>query len=249
MKLLVAHRTLPLFILFTIFTLSACKDENAQSIVDKSIEAHGGKHYDTLNIEFDFRNRHYTLQRNGGEYEYTRAFTDTTGSYYDVLNNAGFTRMRNDTVLVLPEERIKAFSNSVNSVMYFALLPFGLNDASVIKELLPATTLNGEPYHVVKIRFQQQGGGTDFDDEFLYWIHAKKYTVDYLAYLYHTDGGGLRFREAYHQQIVSGILFQDYINYELGDEKNTKLEELEVLYAANKLKELSRIELENMKKR
>lgn len=249
MKLFVAHPTLTLFILFTIFTLSACKEESAQSIVDKSIEAHGGKHYDTLNIEFDFRNRHYTLKRKGGEYEYTRAFTDTTGNYYDVLNNAGFTRMRNDTVLVLPEERIKAFSNSVNSVMYFALLPFGLNDASVIKERLPNTTLKGESYHVIKVSFQQEGGGTDFDDEFLYWIHAKKYTVDYLAYLYHTEGGGLRFREAYRQQTVSGILFQDYINYEPEDEKNTRLDELETLYASDKLKELSRIDLENMKKR
>lgn len=226
--------------------LSACSIDTAQDIVDKSIAAHGGESYKKFYAAFDFRDKHYTIKRNEGEYLYTRSFIDSTGRYFDELTNQGFKRLRNDTLMMLAEDKVKAFTNSVNSVSYFALLPFGLNDPAVVKKLIGKTSLEGKPYHLIEVSFKQAGGGTDFEDMFLYWVHTSSYTVDFIAYSYQSNGGGLRFRKAYHPQVVSGIRFQDYINYKPKDEKTTQLQDLAALFTNKQLKELSRIEIKNL---
>lgn len=235
------------FLLIAFPLIQACTSSpDAQAIVDAAIETHGGKAYENFQVDFDFRDKHYTAVRKGGLYTYTRAFTDSTGTYRDVLSNDGFTRHRNDTLQDLPEEKKNAFSNSVNSVIYFALLPFGLNDAAVIKTYVGEDKVKDQQYHLIKVTFQQAGGGTDHEDEFLYWINQDKHTVDYLAYSYHTNGGGIRFREAINPQRVGGIVWQDYINYKASDEKNTPLDQLMPLFKEGKLLELSRIEQNNI---
>lgn len=228
------------------FLSASCTKKTAQDVVDSSIEAHGGNSYKIFDAEFDFRDKHYTVKRIEGEYVYTRSFTDSTGRYYDKLTNQGFTRLRNDTAVALTEERTKAFTNSVNSVIYFALLPYGLNDPAVIKKMVGKTTLEGKPYYLIEVSFEQAGGGADFEDKFLYWIHESSYTMDYMAYSYKTNGGGLRFRKAYNPQVMGGIRFQDYINYKPKDEKSTTLQDLEQLYIKGELEELSRIEVKNL---
>jgi hypothetical protein len=218
----------------------------AQAVVDAAIAAHGGERFEDLKIGFDFRGRHYTAIRKGGLYTYTRSFTDSTGRVEDRLNNEGFVRKVNGRPVNLPEERMRAFSRSVNGVIYFALLPFGLNDPAVRKQYLGETTLKQQPYHKVKITFAAEGGGEDYQDEFIYWIHRQTHVVDYLGYSYHTDGGGLRFRQAYGPQVVAGVRFQQYINYEPAQQP-ARLEELDKLFEAGQLRELSRIELENIR--
>lgn len=220
--------------------------EQAQAIVDKAIEAHGGKNFQELQVAFDFRNRHYTAERKGGLYTYTRSFTDSTGQVKDILTNRGFVRKVNGQEVTLPKNREQAFSESVNSVIYFALLPYGLNDPAVQKAYLGKTTIRQQPYHKIKITFAQEGGGVDYEDEFVFWIHEKTYLVDYLAYSYHTNEVGLRFREAYNSQLVGGIRFQQYINYKPADQQ-IAVTELDKLFEAGKLEELSRIELENIR--
>lgn len=226
-------------------TQKAASDSKAQEIVDKAIWAHGGKNYENLNLAFDFRSRHYTATRKGGLYTYTRAFTDSTGQVQDYLSNDGFRREINGQPVDLPAERKQAFTNSVNSVIYFALLPFGLNDPAVQKKYLGEITLRDQPYHKIKITFAQEGGGVDHEDEFIYYIHQKTFLMDYFAYSYQTEGGGLRFRQAYNPKTVGEIRFQQYINYE-PPHKEVALIDLDKLFEAGQLKELSRIELENI---
>jgi hypothetical protein len=224
----------------------AGKGGKAQAVVDQTIAAHGGEKFEALKIAFDFRGRHYTAVRQGGLYTYTRSFTDTTGRVEDRLSNEGFIRKVNGRPVDLPAEREKAFSQSVNSVIYFALLPFGLNDPAVQKEYLGETTLQQEPYHKIRVTFAPEGGGVDYEDEFIYWINQKSHQVDYLAYRYQTDGGGLRFRKAYQPRVVAGLRFQQYINYEPADPQ-ADLAGMDKLFEAGQLKELSRIELENIR--
>ena len=69
--------------------------------------------------------------------------------------------------------------------------------------------------------------------------------MDYLAYSYEVDGGGVRFREAYNTRKIGGVLFQDYVNYK--HLKNTDVSTFDILFEKGELKELSRIELENVK--
>jgi hypothetical protein len=225
--------------------LQGCGDHKAQGIVDAGIEAHGGEAYKSFFLEFDFRERHYTAARNGGIFRYTRTFTDSTGRINDVLENSGFTRYRNGEEVELAPGRKAAFKRSVNSVIYFALLPFGLNDDAVNKEWVGETTIDGEPYELIRVTFDASDGGEDHQDVFLYWFHQEKNTMDYLAYAYETDGGGLRFRKAENPRREGGILWQDYVNYKPADE-TVPLEQLESMFVAGTLEKLSEIRMENI---
>ena len=241
-------RYLIIFVLSITLTSCSSKTE-AEKIVDLAIEAHGGNKYPNSLIEFDFRNIHYTIYKSENSFEYIREFEDSTGMVKDVLNNEGFTRTVNSVKIdTLTEERIGAFSRSVNSVAYFAFLPYGLNDPAVIKTYLGKTELNGESYHLIKVTFQKEGGGEDFDDQFLYWIGEEDYLMDYLAYSYHTDGGGVRMREVSNAVEKGGIRFQNYLNLKPED-INTPVDSMQVLYEKGKLELLSEINLENIQVR
>lgn len=217
----------------------------AEKVVDQAIQAHGGKLFQSAIISFDFRERHYEIFKSPERFRYVRAFSGEAGQVVDVLDNEGFIRKVNGEEVDLTEKNRDAYSNSVNSVAYFAFLPYGLNDPAVIKTHLGVTQLDGKSYQLVKVTFEKEGGGEDFNDEFIYWINQENSRMDYLAYTYHTDGGGIRFRKAKNQREVSGIVFQDYDNYKPEDE-TVPLEEIQFLYEEGKLELLSEILLENI---
>jgi hypothetical protein len=232
---------------FTFFGISCDSRTEAEKIVDAAIDAYGGTLYETSAITFDFRGTHYSIFKSPTAFEYSREFTDSTGQVVDVLNNAGFTRKVNGVLIdTLTEERIGAFSRSVNSVAYFAFLPYGLNDAAAIKTYLGKTTIKGKEYHQVKVTFQAEGGGDHFEDEFLYWFGVDDSQMDYMAYSYHTDGGGVRMRDVRATREVGGIRFQDYNNLKAA-RKETPLDSMQVLYETGALVKLSEINLENIR--
>ncbi|MDR7131375.1 hypothetical protein J2X69_003739 [Algoriphagus sp. 4150] len=226
----------------------SCKSRTeAEKIVDKAISAHGGEAYSNSKIEFDFRDIHYTIFKTADRYEYIREFSDSTGKVIDVLNNDGFVRTVNGAKIdTLSEEWIGKYSRSVNSVAYFAFLPYGLNDPSVFKTSLGKTEIKGKKYDLIKVTFAEEGGGEDFDDEFLYWISTDDSTVDYMAYSYHTDGGGVRMREVSAVQEVGGIRFQNYLNF-MPEDETVSVEKMQKLYESGELELLSEINLENIK--
>ncbi len=144
----------------------------------------------------------------------------------------------------LSEKDSRKYSNSVNSVNYFAFLPFFLNDQAVNKKLIGETKIKGTDYYKIEVTFDQEGGGDDHDDIYIYWINKADYSMDYLAYSFHVNGGGVRFRSAYNQRTIGGITFQDYVNYK--HDKDTPVSALDALYERGELKELSKIELVNV---
>jgi hypothetical protein len=79
-------------------------------------------------------------------------------------------------------------------VIYFATLPYKLQDASVNRKFIEET-IKDKQYDVVGVTLVRSGG-KDFDDEFHYWINKQTHKVDYLAYSYRTNDGGVRFRTA-----------------------------------------------------
>lgn len=231
----------------TFFGVSCESRTEVEQIVDASIAVHGGELYEKTSIEFDFRGTHYFIFKSPTAFEYRREFADSTGQVVDILNNSGFTRSVNGVRIdTLTEERIGAFSRSINSVAYFAFLPYGLNDAAAIKTYLGQTTIKGKKYHQVKVTFKAEGGGEHFEDEFLYWFGVEDSRMDYLAYNYHTDGGGVRFREVREVHEVGGIRFQDYINLKAAN-KATPLDSMQYLYEKGALEKLSEINLENIR--
>ncbi|MDH5476541.1 MAG: hypothetical protein OEX22_12665 [Cyclobacteriaceae bacterium] len=220
---------------------------SAEQVINKAIEVAGGALFENTTIKFDFREKHYQYTRNGGTYQYERIFTDSLNVIRDVLNNEGFERFINDTVAsVTPDSMKVKYANSVNSVLYFALLPYGLNDDAVIKTYLGESMVKDKWYHKIKITFKKEGGGKDHEDVFVYWVEKENFTVDYFAYTYNTDGGGARFRSAFNPRNINGIRIVDYINYKPTNNQYS-VEAFDEAFQKNELTELSRIETENVK--
>lgn len=231
--------------IFLALVWSCSSHPGAQTIIDRAIEKHGGDLYERSNIEFAFRGISYTITQDGGLYQYTRTIRDSSNIIRDTLSNDGFTRTINGERKQLPESEKSSYANSLNSVVYFALLPHGLNDSAVIKEYLGTDTVQGEPYYEIHISFKKEGGGKDYEDTFVYWIHQKDYTMDYLAYEFHVGEGGIRFRDATNERVINGIRFADYHNYKSAEE-NVPLQNYDTLFEEGKLEKLSEINLEHI---
>ena len=234
-----------LYILFLFLTISCQKKEislTAQQIIDKTILYSGAEKVVNSEITFQFRDKDYKAIRSNGNFKLIRTFD----SIYDVLDNNGFERLINGHSFSVNDGLISKYSNSINSVHYFSVLPFGLNDKAVHKKLLPTSTIKGKEYYKIEITFSENGGGEDFEDVFIYWIGKEDFLIDYLAYSYHTNGGGKRFRVLKEQCIKNGIRFVDYHNYKpLNNE--IPLVDIDKAFEENKLKKVSEIILKDIK--
>ncbi|MFK7935193.1 MAG: DUF6503 family protein [Saprospiraceae bacterium] len=220
-------------------------NNQAGKVIEKAINAHGGQRYETASYQFVFRDKTYTFKNNGVDYEYTLQYTKEGKQIFDKMNNDGFTRTINGNPARLTEKQISSYSNGLNSVIYFATLPHKLTDAAVNLKYAGTEIVKGKTYDRINVFFNEEGGGKDYDDQFIYWINQTTNTVDYLAYNYQVNGGGVRFREAYNSRRINGILFQDYGNYKA--EVGTPLTDLAALFAKGELKKLSVIATEEVK--
>ncbi|MGB5203586.1 MAG: DUF6503 family protein, partial [Eudoraea sp.] len=160
------------------------------------------------------------------------------------LMHNGFERTINGNPVIVADSMAAKYSNSINSVHYFAYLPYGLNDPAVNKKLLGETQFGDRQYYKVEVTFDEKDGGEDFDDIYIYWFNKETYKPDYLAYEFNVDGGGTRFREAFNERIINGIRFVDYNNYKAS--KNISVYELEALFKTKELDLLSTIRLEDI---
>ncbi len=218
----------------------------AELIIENTIQAHGGDLYDSAHYGFTFRKNAYTFHNNGDQYKYTVVKEKDGITTKDVMHNNGMTREIDGVSIPLTADDQFRYSQGVNSVIYFATLPHKLKDKSVNKKYIGETTIRNKNYDIILITFDEEGGGKDHDDQYHYWINKETKLIDYLAYNYTVNKGGVRFRSAYNTRNVDGIVFQDYINFKAP--VGTPLIDLPRLYEANQLTQLSLIETENIKK-
>lgn len=247
-----------LFLLFAAWGVQSCtpsempdsQKEEANTVVDsatwiiqQAIAQHGGAAIDSSTVTFTFRDRAYHAERQGGQFVYLRSYTDKDGqAIADSMTNNSFQRRINGQVVELTEKEYSSYTNSLNSVMYFAFLPYFLEDPAVKLSYQGIRNVKAEPHYQVKVTFAEEGGGKDFEDEYAYWFSTVDFQLNYLAYNFLVNGGGARFREAYNPREVGGILFQDYINYKPGEDRRDVLA-FDSLLQAQALDTLSRIEL------
>jgi len=215
-----------------------------ESIVDSAIAYHGGDLYEKVDLAFGFRGRSYQAIHQGGKFEYINTYRDSTGDHLRRLTNEGFSQELNNEILDLTEKDSTVRSASVNSVMYFALLPGMLRADAANKEFIGKEAIEGQEYFKIGVTFSKEGGGEDFDDVFLYWFSTDNYAMDYLAYSYLEDEGGSRFRKAYNRRSVNGMVFQDYLN--LRGPAPDSLDFISEMFKSGKLDTLSRIEVDQL---
>jgi len=224
------------------FSIYSCQTPNAEDIINRSISVSGGNKYETANIQFKFREKSYQITGPNSERLMIRQSKSDGDTITDILSKQQFQRYLNDSVVFVEDSMQYKFSESINSVFYFALLPFKLNDTAVNKRLLGKTEIDNQTYYEIEVTFNKEGGGADFEDVYIYWINENSFKIEYLAYSFTVNGGGMRFRKAYNERFVNGIRFVDYINYKPKN-KVEKVKDLDGLFKENKLIELSKIEL------
>ncbi|MFK8163921.1 MAG: DUF6503 family protein [Lewinella sp.] len=216
----------------------------AELVLDQALAAHGSGKYDEAHFQFVFREKTYTFHNDGGNYTYTLTQEKDDVIQFDQLINGEFTRQVDGQAVSLTAKEMASGTEGLNSVIYFATLPHKLSDAAVNLHHAGTDTVKGERYDVLDVNFNKEGGGVDHDDNFRYWFNQKTHRIDYLAYDYLTNGGGVRFRSAYNPRVVDGVLFQDYVNYKapLG----TPLADLGPMFDKEELEKLSVIATEEV---
>lgn len=222
----------------------------ARKIIEEAIAAAGLTGMDEAAFTFRFRDKMYRYQRTAGTYVYERWWTDTTTNVVirDVLDNAGFVRYTDGEVTKLTTKKRNDYSSSVNSVVYFAFLPWVLRDPAVMPTYLGRDTIKGEALDQIEVRFKKENGGKDADDEFRYWFTPETRQLKYLAYVY-PGGKEPRLREANNERRVEGIVVRDYDNYRTPNNTPRPVGELAGAFNRGELELLSEIDLEEVRKR
>ncbi|MFN3597450.1 MAG: DUF6503 family protein [Rubricoccaceae bacterium] len=236
--------------------LAACRPDrpaggaDARRVVQQARAAHGVDALEGATLAFTFRETPFAL-RAGRRFAYTRTRTDSAGRRIEeTVDRAGaHRRVEGRAVPLTPDEQTR-LTVAIGSVAYFALLPAPLADPAVRVRSLGPDTLRGQPYARVEVRFAEDGGGADWQDRYVYWIHATRHTVDYLAYTYAVAPGadgphdtGTRFREAFGARDVGGFRVQNYRNYTAP--RGTPLEAHARLFEAGALAPVSEVRLED----
>lgn len=230
-----------LLILIISCTANKKQDATATEIIKQSIQKHGGKNYQDMDIAFDYRQFRVHLKQKEGHFFYERIFTDSLNNkIHDVLTNEDFIRKINGEQQELTAKDQEKYKEGINAVAYFVLLPYKLSEPAVKLKYLGETTINNVLYNKIGVSFDKEGGGKDHHDEFCYWINKNTHTLDYLSY----SSGGPRFRKAIKRETVDGIIFQDYENYAMTD-STISVNEYDRYYVEGKMKLLSNIEQSN----
>ncbi|MGM0634956.1 MAG: DUF6503 family protein [Bacteroidota bacterium] len=222
---------------------SESNQSKAQEVIDKSIAVSGTELFATNKVNFSFRNKNYQSTPTCEGFKLKRSFSDSTNEIEDTFYKGEFTRKVNGNTQKVSDSLANLYSESINSVHYFVQLPYRLNDAAVIKKHLGKESINNQNYHKIEVRFQEDGGGQDFEDVYLYWINTATHHIDFLAYSFLVNGGGMRFREALNSQKINGIRFVDYHNYKPKN-KTTKLQDLAKKFESDGLELISTIKTE-----
>lgn len=251
------HPFLPgLALLALLPALAACEGDveepapQAQQLIAEVQSAHGSGRLDSTVVEFGFRGTHFTVRRDSTGFRYERTYrADSTGARVrEVLTPDSLYRTVGGTCVDLSPEERRGLETVLNSVVYFALLPEALTDPAVQPRSLGRDTVQGIAYHEVEVTFQKEGGGRDWEDRFVYWMHPERHTVDYLAYYFHTGEGGARFRKAVNPRTVGGARFQDYLNYRAAADtlRPDEIDHFDDLMQSGRLEKVSEVRLDSV---
>lgn len=240
MKLLVSA-----FLCVLFFCCHDATKESGADIVNNAIIEAGGTAFESSKVAFVFRDKSYKATRTDGLFKLEQQYVLEGDTIHNVLTNTKFTQFVNSKEQKLNDTLVSKYKNALNSVHYFSVLPYGLNAEAVNKVAIGEVEIKGETYQKIKVTFNEAGGGDDFDDVFIYWFHKEKKTTDYLAYKYHTNGGGIRFREAKNIRRINNLRFADYNNYKPKN-KNVNFYNIDSLFNSGELQLLSEINLENI---
>jgi hypothetical protein len=248
----------PILFAFAAVLLVSCQSPQppdpppAHAVIDSAVAAHGGAVLDRAVVTFTFRGDRYRLRQNDGRFHYRRSYTDSLGRrVHDGLTNEDTYRVIAGDTSALSDTEQTAIQTTVNSVAYFTLLPYPLQDAAVQPTYEARDTVKGTVYHRLRVTFRKEGGGRDWEDVFLYWFAANTYDMDYLAYAYGLGADdtnpGTRFRTAYNVRRINGVRFADYKNHTAPGLAPSHMQRYPSLWTHDSLRLVSRVAIDSIR--
>lgn len=212
-----------------------------KQIVEHAIDYSGKSRLNENILKFEFRDYRYkSIPTCDGLKLERMSKKDSTR---DVLVKDKLSRYYRDSLVKLADSTAFSYYESVNSVHYFIQLPLRLQDEAVNLSGLGKEDIEEKTYHKVQVKFSEDGGGVDFEDVYIYWFDVEDFSMDFLAYSFLVNEGGMRFRKAINRRTIDGVVFQDYENYK-PKVKSNELEEIGKMYENDELELLSLIENE-----
>lgn len=231
--------------------------ETAAEIVGRSIAHHGGTLYESTQIALELCSKSgcsaLEVLQDGGVYEYCSTTQVRMGERRVCIDNDAarewFDGVGMTSAAAPGTPAAEVFDISlrdwVMQQVYFAFLPYRLEDRSVQLEDQGLETWDGRELRRVKVSFEADTS-TDADDEFLYWFDPDTARLELFAYSYERNEGGLRFRRLTNYRRVGGILFFDQENYGIeGPELSVDL--ISPGYAARSMRHVSTVELKDIR--
>ncbi len=217
-------------------------------IVDRAIGFHGGQTYSSSHTSL-------TICSKSGCFD-LKATVQGDIFGYEVEDPKRRVRSTNDAVVrfengksvELDAEAAQRNRDFVNARIYFAFLPYRLNDASVFKQDLGLEKWGDLYLHKVKVTFAA-GSSTDSGDAYLYWFDPATARLEQFAYSYGTgEGAGIRFRKLKNYRRIGGLLFFDQQNlgYEAPD---VGVDIITPAFVEDKMREVSNVVLSKIEVR
>lgn len=219
-------------------------------IVSAAIAYHGGDLYRASTTELDLCSKsgcfHISATVDGDRFDLSARRDDEGRSRrVRVTNDTVEQWVDGQSVSVAPGET-QRLRDWVMQRVYFAFLPFRLDDPSVRKQDLGFEIWGNRRLQKVKITFAA-GSSTDADDEYLFWFEPESGRVAQFAYSFQGSPGGLRFRKAINSRRIGGILFFDQENYGVEGE-GLRVDQMTPAFVKT-LRRVSTVRLENIEVR
>ena len=217
-------------------------------IVARAIEHHGGELYRASETELDVCSKsgcfHVVARVDGDRFAYT-----VSGKVREVRrevrwSNDALEVRENGTPVAVEPEREQRYRDWAMARVYFCFLPYRLDDPSVIQHELGLVDWEGRRLHRVKVTFEP-GTSTDAGDEYMYWFDPETARLEYFAYSYDDDGGGLRFRRAFDHRRVGGLLVFDQDNYGV-EGPGLSVDAIDPAYVKSRMRHISTVRLEQI---
>lgn len=218
-------------------------------VLERAIEHHGGDVYEHSVSELNICSRsgcyRVAVRMDGGLYRYRVSGPVSAGHREVEATNDAVAHWHDGVEQELAPGDASRLRDWVMERVYFAFLPYRLNDPSVLHQDLGRETWGGRELHKIKITFWA-GSSTDAQDQYLYWFEPASGRLEQFAYSYQGEPGGIRFRRLFNHRRVGGILFFDQENLGLeGD--HLSVDAITPEYVEITLRAISTVTLEDIR--
>ena len=216
-------------------------------IVDRAIDHHGGERYASSETRLSLCSKSgcstIVALADGGRFALTVTAAVDEGKRRVRITNETVEQWTDGEPVEIPADRRQALRDWVMARVYFAFLPYRLNDPSVYKQDLGLEAWGDRELRRVRVTFAP-GSSTDAEDVFVFWLDPETARVEQFAYSYTRGKGGLRFRRGVNYRRIGGILFFDQENLGV-DGPGFSVDELDPAFV-ERMRHVSTVELRDV---